>query len=180
MALVEWLNEMTLRIICYIWVLTLCFPLVSRCRAAGPSEVLEGGGYLPCSGSILQDTRGAEGWDPESLWLALGTGIRQQFPAEYPFPSFQLRLQWFALNALNFLKTSHHVNRARKKSAPQVCCTWNKSEGKQNISLYKSTQPVGDFKRACVRMAGETEIVMGQMENLGLGLDSRRVAIAYV
>ena len=179
MALVEWLNEMTLRILCDMWVLTLCFSPVSRCRAAGPSEVLEVGGYLPCSGSVLQDTRGAEGWDPKSLWLALGTGIRQQSPAEYPFPSFQLRLQWFALNALNFLKTSHHINRARKKSAPQVCCTWNKSEGKQNIGLYKSTQPVGEFKRACVRMAGKTEIVMGPNGKLRARPKLQEVALAY-
>lgn len=35
-------------------------------------------------------------------------------PLEYSFPLFQLRLQWFALNALNFLKTSHHISRAIK------------------------------------------------------------------
>jgi len=35
-------------------------------------------------------------------------------PLEYSFPLSQLRLQWFALNALNFLKTSHYISRAIK------------------------------------------------------------------
>lgn len=33
-------------------------------------------------------------------------------PLEYSFLPFQLRLQWFALNALNLFKTSHHISRA--------------------------------------------------------------------
>lgn len=103
-----------LRLLGDIWVLTLCFALVSRCRAAGSSKVLESGGYLSCRGSVLQDTWAAERWDPESLWLAVGTGIKQLCPAEYSFLLFQLRLQWFALNALNFLKTLHHISRAIK------------------------------------------------------------------
>lgn len=93
------------------WVLTLCLLLVSRSCEACSSEVLEGGGYISCRCPVLQNARGEERGDSESLWLAPGARISQVHPAKTFFPLAQLRLQWFALNALNFLNTLHPISR---------------------------------------------------------------------
>lgn len=47
--------------------------------------------------------------------------------------------------------------------------------GKENTDLYKSIQPVGEFKVVCIRMAGKTETLMG----LKFGLNSSKAALAY-
>lgn len=47
--------------------------------------------------------------------------------------------------------------------------------GKEITDLYKSIQPVGEFKIVCIKMAGKTETLMG----LKLGPNSRKAALAY-
>lgn len=85
---------------------------------------------------------------------------RAAMPLEYSFPFSQLRLQWFARNALNLLKTSHHISRAIqnllfKSAADRINLRKSKTQiGTNQGNLWASP------KKACIRTTGKAEILM--------------------